>query len=72
MENRNSDIIYKIKNKKIFFLIEQQSTIDYSMPYRLVEYCVLIMQSAINKKQMKKKNYKFPQVYPIILLLWSH
>lgn len=67
MENRSSDIIYKLKNKKIFFLIEHQSTIDYSMPFRLVEYCVLIMQSVIDKKQMKRKNYKFPQVYPIVL-----
>ena len=72
MENRSSDIIYKIKNKKIFFLIEHQSTIDYSMPFRLVEYCVLIMQSVIDKKQMKRKNYKFPQVYPIVLYTGNH
>ncbi len=67
MENRISDIIYKIKNQKIFFLIEHQSTIDYSMAFRLVEYCILIMQSAMDKKQVKKKNYRFPLIYPIVL-----
>lgn len=67
MENRTSDIIYKIKNQKIFFLIEHQSTIDYSMAFRLVEYCILIMQSAMDKKQAKKKDYRFPLIYPIVL-----
>ena len=32
-----SDIIYKIKNKSIYFIIEQQSTIDKNMPYRMLE-----------------------------------
>lgn len=76
MENRISDIIYKIKNKKIFFLIEHQSTIDYSMPFRIAEYCILIMKSAIDEKHIKNKNYKLPLVYPIVLYTgkekWNH
>lgn len=32
-QNREADIVYKHKNSNIFFLIEHQTIIDYSMPY---------------------------------------
>ena len=34
-ESKQSDIIYKIKNKPIYFLIEHQSTIDEDMAFRI-------------------------------------
>ena len=65
-----------MKNKDVYFLIEHQSTIDYSMPFRIAEYCILIMKSAIDEKHIKNKNYKFPLVYPIVLYTgkekWNH
>ena len=61
------DTIYKKKEEDIFFLIEQQSEIDYSMPYRLLNYCVEIIRYAVNKKQLRNKGYKMPVVYPIVL-----
>ena len=52
-QNKEADIVYKIKDKNIFFLIEHQSKIDYSMPFRLLEYEVAIIRSAVDKKNMK-------------------
>ena len=55
-ENREADIVYKYKNKNIFFLIEHQTKIDYSMPYRILEYEIEIMKSAIDIKKVKNKS----------------
>lgn len=61
---RESDIIYKIKNKEIFILIEHQSTVNYKMPERITEYCVLIINS---RSDYKKKQTKAPAILPIVL-----
>lgn len=66
-----TDIIYRKKGEDIFFLIEHQSTIDYSMPYRILMYSLEIMKSVIDERQLKKKAYKFPMVYPIIIYTGS-
>ncbi|OKZ75080.1 MAG: hypothetical protein BHW00_03055 [Clostridium sp. 26_22] len=66
-ENREADIVYKYKNKNIFFLIEHQTKIDYSMPYRILEYEIEIMKSAIDIRKVKNKEYKLPLVIPIVL-----
>lgn len=62
-----TDIVYRKKGEDIFFLIEHQSTIDYSMPYRILMYSLEIMKSMIDEKQLKKKTYKLPMVYPIVI-----
>ena len=66
-QNREADIVYKYKNKNIFFLIEHQTKIDYSMPYRILEYEIEIMKSAIDIRRVKNKEYKLPLVIPIVL-----
>ena len=66
-QNKEADIVYKIKDKNIFFLIEHQSKIDYSMPFRLLEYEVAIIRSAVDKSKIKNKSYKIPLVMPIVL-----
>ena len=66
-ENREADIVYKIKEKNIFILIEHQTKIDYSMPYRILEYEVAIMQSAIDLNKVRNKECKIPLVIPIVL-----
>ena len=66
-ENREADIVYKYKNKNIFFLIEHQTKIDYSMQYRILEYEIEIMKSAIDIRKVKNKEYKLPLVIPIVL-----
>lgn len=62
-----TDIVYRKKGEDIFFLIEHQSTIDYSMPYRILMYSLEIMKSMIDEKQLKRKAYKLPMVYPIVI-----
>lgn len=66
-ENSESDIVYRKKNTNIFFLIEHQSKIDYSMPYRILTYNMEIIKSVIYERNFKEKNYKWPIVYPIVL-----
>lgn len=66
-QNREADIVYKMKDKNIFFLIEHQTKIDYSMPYRILEYEVAIIKSAINLNKIKNKKYKLPLVISIVL-----
>ena len=66
-KSKESDIVYKKKEEDIFFLIEQQSQVDYSMAYRILNYCIEIIRNAVNKKKLKNKGYKMPVVYPIVL-----
>ena len=67
LENRESDVIYKLKNKQIFFLIEHQTKVDYSMPFRMLEYIVEIMRSAVSREKMQSKSEKLPIVVPIVI-----
>ncbi len=53
-ENREADIVYKMKNKKVFFLIEHQNKIDYNMPLRIEEYKKGIIESAIETRKSSK------------------
>lgn len=48
-------------------MIEHQTRIDYSMPYRIMEYQYKIIESAIDIKKIKNKKYKIPLVIPIVL-----
>ena len=34
-EYKNADIVYKLKDKELYFLIEHQTKVDYSMAYRI-------------------------------------
>lgn len=65
--NNQTDIVYKIQNKKVFILIEHQTKIDYSMPYRIMEYQYKITKSAVDINKLKQKEYKIPIVIPIVL-----
>jgi len=64
---KQADIVYKKKGEDIFFLIEHQSTVDYSMPYRLLNYCIEIIREAVVSDLLKTRDYKIPVVYPIVL-----
>ena len=63
-----ADVVYKLKRKDVFFLIEHQSSVDNLMPIRILTYQTRIMQSAIgmNNKTRPKKVKKFPTVIPIV------
>lgn len=65
--NQHADIVYKIVDEPISFLVEHQSYIDYSLPYRLLEYYLEILRSSTDKHTIKQKHIKFPTVCPIVL-----
>ena len=66
-QSRKADIVYKMKEKDIFFLIEHQSKIDYNMPVRILEYEVEIIREAIRGRNMTKENHILPSVIPIVI-----
>lgn len=63
-----ADMVYKIKGKEIYFLIEHQSTIDERMPYRILNYCTELLKEIIDKKENRRKDYKYPLyiLHPIL------
>ena len=65
--NVEADVVYKIKNKNVFILIEHQSSVDYKMSYRIMRYKYAIIESAIDKKRLKEKSYRITMVIPIVL-----
>ena len=62
-KTRNADIIYKDKEKEIYYLIEHQSTVDKRMPERILTYCVEI----IRESQRKEKRETNAVVVPIVI-----
>ena len=67
MQNEEADVVYKLKSKNEFFLIEHQSKVDYRMPFRILKYEIAIIESAINEKECKKRDYLYPRVNAIVL-----
>ena len=67
LQNRESDVVYKIKDKKLFILIEHQTKIDYKMPYRILEYEYELIRSENDYKALGTKEYKIPAVISIVL-----
>ena len=63
----DSDIICKIKGKETYYLIEQQTRVDYSMPYRMLTYSVEIIREAVRGKNINSKDFVYPEVIPIVL-----
>ena len=49
-KSKKADLIYKLKGHQIFFLIENLSEIDYSISYKMLNYCVDIMQECTKNK----------------------
>lgn len=64
-KSKEADIVYKMKDKDVYFLIEYQSTIDYNMPYRILNYCIDIVNEW--KKGQKNKQSKYPLIVPIVV-----
>ena len=66
-KNSEADIIYKMKNKEVFFLIEHQSKVDYSMPYRIMKYSIELIENRIDTEKINTQGYRYPSIYPIII-----
>ena len=66
-KSNEADIVYKKKNEDIFFLIEHQSTVDISMPYRIKNYAVEILRTAVDKSKLHQIDYEYPLIIAIVL-----
>ena len=64
-EKRISDIIYKNKEKDIYYLVEHQSKVDKRMPRRIFEYCMGIMMAI--EKTTKENDGGNPIIVPIVI-----
>jgi len=69
-----SDIIYRIKmnGKDVYFyvLLEMQSKVDYTMPFRLLQYMTALLSDIFidtKKKERERKDFKLPAIIPIVL-----
>ncbi len=51
----SADVIYKLKNRKVFFLIEHQTKNYYHMSFRILNYEVEIMRTCSGSKKEEKK-----------------
>ncbi len=78
-EDREADIVYRlnIKGKEVYFyvLLELQSTVDFTMPFRLLIYMTELWKmifSNTDENERKKKGYKLPAVIPMVLYNGSH
>jgi predicted transposase/invertase (TIGR01784 family) len=70
----DSDVIYKLKIGKsdvyFYFLIELQSRVDFTMPFRLLKYMVALLDEIFQntpEDERTRKGFKLPAVVPIIL-----
>ena len=74
-EERLADIVYKIKGKEIFFLIEHQTKIDKKMAYRILEYSMEIIRGRIKNIKGQIERAGLPTVIPIVIYtgekLWN-
>ena len=64
-----ADILYKLKDRNVYYLIEQQTCVDYSMAYRILNYCVETIRLAIKEENINNKFYKFPKIMPIVIYI---
>lgn len=65
-KSRKKDIIYKMEEKNMFFLIRYQNKINNSVIYEILNTCVDIIYSwNVLEKSVSKTNY--PVVVPIII-----
>ena len=56
---KQADVVYKVKGKEIYYLVEHQTKVDYSMPYRILNYCIEIIRHAVKNKETNKISYKY-------------
>lgn len=61
---KESDIIYKVKGRNIFIIVEHQSTIDYKMAERMQEYCMELIRNI--RKESNTLNKLYPLICPIV------
>ena len=71
---KEADLVYRVMvdGTEVFLyrLLELQSTVDYQMPYRLLQYMLEIWRSILKdteKKIARRKEFKLPVIVPCVL-----
>jgi predicted transposase YdaD len=71
---KEADIIYELKTEEqdvyFYILLELQSSVDYSMPFRLLQYMYELWRDIIkntDQREFKSKKFKLPVIVPIVL-----
>ena len=64
-QNKEADVVYKLKGKEVYFLIEHQTKVEKAMAYRMAEYSLEIMRSRIRNKIYEQTRY--PRVIPVVI-----
>lgn len=71
---KESDLIYKIRIKEkeiiIYFLMELQSSVDFTMPYRLLMYMTELYKRIFmdtDEKERERKGFQLPAIVPVVL-----
>jgi predicted transposase/invertase (TIGR01784 family) len=69
-----ADIVYrcKILGKEVYFyvLLELQSSVDFQMPWRLLQYMMEVWRSVMKDVpagEMRLKNFRLPPIIPVVL-----
>ncbi len=60
--SKEVQLLYKLKNKEVFFLIKQQTTINNSLFYQVLNDCIDVMQEYVRNKT-KRNNNRIPYYY---------
>ena len=66
-EEKEADIVYKIKGKEIFFLIEHQTKVDKKMAYRILEYSMETIEQIYNNLNREEDRKKFLEIIDYLL-----
>lgn len=64
--SKEFELVYKIKNKEVFFLITYQTTINNQISYKILNSCVNIIQEW-NRNKKTGKNIIYPIIVPIVI-----
>lgn len=62
-----ADVVYKIKNKEIYFLIEQQTKLDKLMAYRMLSYSLEIIRTRMRNIIGKIEKVGIPTIIPVVI-----
>lgn len=65
-KSKEANVIYKLQDKNIFFLIEYKSSIENKMVYRMLNYCIDIIYDW-NISVKIKKGIEYPIIVPIVI-----
>ena len=66
-EEKVADIVYKLKGKEIFFLVEHQTRVDKLMPYRMLEYSLEIIRTRMKNIKESVEKVGIPKVIPLVI-----